>query len=312
MTNQQHESDLQQAFALHASGVPIESVERLRGIDYDPRTSRISPRLTVGALAGAVATTGAVASVVVLGSAQAAFAGWSPSPTSTSAEQSSTAEAACQARLAAAPAMPGAGTVSDWSVATTDVRGPFTLVVYENSSTEATCLTGPSITMVSRSAIGGDSTTVSGSSSGVSGHGGSASMISGTGSGAIKQISMAHLTSTSQGSYTLVEGRVDQDVTGVTLVRSDGQHIEASTGNGWFVAWWPGSEGAPSAEITTASGETTQTLNTALPAPPVGSGTCNHSSQTTSAAVVCTGRAAGSGSGGPSTTTRDGGGITNQ
>src|SRR5579863_2657247 len=121
MVNQQFESDLKEAFSLHASCIPSEAGDRLRDVDYRPRTSRLSPRMTIGALTGAAATTGAVVSVFVFGSAQAAFAGWSPSPTSVSLGQTSTADSACQAQLAAAPGFPsatsppGAPSPSGWS-----------------------------------------------------------------------------------------------------------------------------------------------------------------------------------------------------
>ena len=42
----------------------------------------------------------------------------------------------------------------------TDVRGPFTLVIYVNGDAHATCLTGPSITVVSQSTSTGGSMSV--------------------------------------------------------------------------------------------------------------------------------------------------------
>src|SRR5580658_10503194 len=108
MTNEQLVSDLKAALSRHASALPAGAGDRLRTIDYRPRTSRIPPRLTVGVLAGAAATTGTVVSVVVLGSAGTAFAGWSAAPTAAPAGQTSSADATCQAQLAAAPAAPGA------------------------------------------------------------------------------------------------------------------------------------------------------------------------------------------------------------
>ncbi|MGA3148063.1 MAG: hypothetical protein ABSF33_11365 [Acidimicrobiales bacterium] len=298
----QLESDLSEALSLRASGIPAESGARLRGVDYHPRTSRLSPRLTVGSLAGVAAATGVIASVVIMGGSQPAFAGWSPSPTPTSTRLTSAAGSACQARLAATPALPGAAMDGTWSVAASDVRGPFTLVIYQSGGTDATCLIGPSITIVSRSSEDGGSVSASGSESGTSpGKATSSITVGGTGTGDIKHFSVAHLDSTSQGPYTVVDGQVDPVVTAVTLLRTGGNPVQASTVNGWFVAWWPGSQDTTSAEITTAVGAATQKLDTLArpPLPPAGSGSCIGSDQTTSSPVTCSGGGPGTGPDGP-------------
>ena len=297
--NHKLEDDLREAFVLHASGMPAEVGERLRRTDYHPRTRRISPRLTVGALAGAAATTVAVVSVVVLGGAPAAFAGWTASPTPAVSGQTATASSNCQTQLAALRNTPPAG---GWSAVTTDIRGPYSLVIYQDGGATATCLTGPSLTAVSSS--DGDAQSGSVASSGSEAGGGSSSTMIGTsGSGSIEHLLVAHMASASQGAYTLVEGQVASDVTAVTLVRSDGVDVQASTGNGWFLAWWPGPQDVTSAEITTPSGVTTQTLNmNTLPPPPTsGSASCDLNPQTTSSTVICTGGAVAGNSGLPST-----------
>ena len=292
---QQLETDLSRAFSLRSSGVPADAGARLRNIDYHPRTSRIPPRVTLGSLAGIATATGAVVSVAVLASAQPAFAGWTASPAPASAVKSTGAGKVCRAQLARSPGMPGAAPVSGWHAVTSDVRGPFTLVIYQGGGTDATCLTGPAITVVSRSSANGGSLSASGTDGGRPGSRETSSIgIGGLSSGSIKHMSIAHLASTSQGPYTLVEGQVDQGVTGLTLLRSDGDHIAATTGNGWFVAWWPGSLGATSAEITTATGVTTQALHNTFPLPSTRKGTCARGSGTGSS-VVCTGGAAGGG-----------------
>jgi len=297
--NQQLDSDVKEAFVAQATRIPDGAGDRLRGIDYRPRTSRLSPRLTVGTLAGGGAVAGAIISVVLVGGAQPAFAGWSPSPTPGSAGQTAAADATCQAQLAAAPALPVSTGGSGWNPVTTDVRGPFTVVIYQDGGTDATCFTGPSLTIVARNAAGGASMSVAGSGGG--GAGSNSFVVSGKGSGDIEHMTVAHMTSTSAGPYTLVEGQLDPAVTGVTLVRGDGEDIEASTGDGWFVAWWPGSQGVTSAEITTADGVTTQPLNMEpLPLPPNGTA-CDPSASTTSSTDHCTGGADGDGTAGPST-----------
>ena len=42
---------------------------------------------------------------------------------------------------------------------------------------------------------------------------------------------------------------------------SDGRAVQATVGNGWFVAWWPGDQGIKSAQLTTPAGVKTQTFN---------------------------------------------------
>ena len=58
----------------------------------------------------------------------------------------------------------------------------------------------------------------------------------------------------------------------LTLVLDDGGRVEATTANGWLIAWWPGLQGVTSAQATTASGTTTQqstcTPSACYPAPP--------------------------------------------
>ena len=198
----------------------------------------------------------------VLGGSQAAFAGWSPSPTGASATQTSTADAACQARLVATPSTPGTVT-GGWNVVATDVRGPFTLVVYRNGGSSATCLTGPSITIISQSSAGGHSMSVSRSvpRGGKATAVGESSEFSENGSGGIEHITLTHLASNGQGPFTFVEGQVDDGVAGVTFVLSNGQHVQATTDNGWILAWWPGGLDATSAVVTTAGGTSTQELS---------------------------------------------------
>ncbi len=240
---------------------------------------------------------------LVLAGSQAAFAGWSPSPTPASAGQTSSADATCQAQLAAAPPIaPGVAAGGGWSEVSTDVRGPFTLETYQNGTGSATCLVGPSITVVSQDIARGRSVSVSrgvkvsGSGSGL-GAVGSVSILR-LSSGTINHATLTHLSSAGQGPLSFVEGQVAEGVTGVTLVLSDGEHIQASTDNGWFLAWWPGSLGTTSAEIATASGVTTQTftLDTPPMAPPPDNATCPHA-QGPSSTVDCSGGASRGGAG---------------
>ena len=205
----------------------------------------------------------------VLAGSPAAFAGWSPSPTAAPATQTSAAEATCRAQLAATPSTWAGVAPGSWHEVATDVRGPFTLVVFHNGSNGATCLTGPSITVISQSTAGGHFLSVSGSASrtGRASSGGRGSVtnissaFSGGSSGRVNHLTLTHLTSDGQGHFTVVEGQIDQSVTGLTFVLSHGEHVQATTGNGWLLAWWPGSLDATSADITTATGSSSQALS---------------------------------------------------
>jgi hypothetical protein len=289
MMTEQLEADLIEAFSLRASAIPADISARVSEVDYHPRTRRLSPRLTVGALAGAAVTTGTVLSVAVLGGASPAFAGWTPSPTAALVGQTTTADASCQAQLASAPALPGSSDASGWTAVATDVRGPFTLVAYEDGAADASCLTGPSLTTVStRTSVGGQMS-ASGSASALGGPVRTSVTVGGNGSDGIEQVSIDPLNSASQGPYTVVEGEIAADVTGVTLVRSDGQDIQASIGDGLFLAWWPGTASATTAEITTSGGVTSDPLSTPAPPPAGGTGTCGSSSSAGSATSRCAG-----------------------
>ncbi len=304
------ESDLRDALAARASGLPAGAGAHLRGIDYHPRTGRFSPGVVVGSLAGVAAATGAVVSVVTLAGAQPAFAGWLPQPTPATTAQMSSADATCRGQLANASVIKGTAAVSTWNEVATDVRGPFTLSLFQSSGADATCLTGPSIIIVSQSFTNGGRTEGGASSMSASaggpgrGQAGGSITFGGSGSGSIEHMSVAHFDSDSQGPYTVVEGQVATGVIGVTLLRSDGQAVQATTANGLFIAWWPGDQTTSSAQVTTAGGVTTQPLDLHPDTPPPGGpsappagGPCTAGPATGPPSAVCS-----SGSGGSATT----------
>jgi hypothetical protein len=328
----QLESDLKEAFASRASAIPGAAFDRVRSVDYRPRSRRVPRPVQFTALAGA-ATAGAVTVSTFFGGAEPAFAGWSASPTAGSNAQLSAAGTACLQHLADLPTVPGATAPSGWQVELTDVRGPFSFAVYRDSSgaDDATCFTGPGFTITRRvmpgggdemsvggvdggpaagsasggapvsasggapvsasggapvsasggppvSASGGAPVSASGTSDSASGMSVTAAGAAGPGrgtvemqgvgglSGAIGQFDVAHLALPSGGHYTIVEGRTQPDVTAVSIVRDDGTSVSATTGNGWFVAWWPEDHNAVSATVTTKSGATSEDLT--LPTPP--------------------------------------------
>ena len=269
------EADLRQAFEARAAAVPVAVASRLRSMDYRPRERRLRGPVTVGA--GVLASAGAAGAVlsVVLGGAAPAYAGWSAAPTAASSSPSTSAAASCQSQLTTMPSGPGASSLGSgpWENVLTDVRGPFTVALFQNDGAYASCFTSSSFTQVSMVSSGGSAGAAAGStrisaSPGESvrvGNGGgpggmsSVSLGGGTTSGDLTQVTQSHL-STSDGPYTLVDGRVASGVTGVTLVLDDGQNVVSTVADGWFVAWWPDSAGATAAQVTSAAGTTTESL----------------------------------------------------
>jgi hypothetical protein len=160
----------------------------------------------------------------------------------------------------------------------TDVRGPFTVALFQNAGAYATCFTSASFTETTQvSADGssgsiGQSATANGTvhaSGSVGGSGGGMSSVSvgGTSSGDLQNVVQTHLSTTADGPYTLVDGRVASGVTAVTLVRDDGQDVVATVADGWLIAWWPGAATANSSQVTTASGTTTEALQSTSKGP---------------------------------------------
>lgn len=271
------ELDLLRAFRSDIPGPSADAWARARAVvgeasgdalgraEAKPRTRRRWP-LTISAL-GVASGTAAVVSVVLLGGSQTAFAGWSARPTTPTATQTAAAQEDCQSTLATLPG--GAGS---WSQVVTDVRGPYTVAVYHNVSGYATCFAGPAFTFASFSSASGQMAFTAGSNPPTPGStvtGASSIGIASPGGG-IEEMTISHLSQTGDGAYTLAEGRLEPTVSAVTLVLGDGQAVTATTTSGWFVAWWPSSQDVATAEITSASGTTTEPVDThGPPTPPL-------------------------------------------
>lgn len=229
------------------------------------RRVRLSRRLVLGtASSGGVVAAVAAALVFTAGnSPSVAFAGWSAEPTIPAGDQVQTAEAECQRNSKLASLKP----------ALADIRGPYTTLVYaENGG--SLCMTGPSL----QSPTGEPHITLFASFLAASE---AAEQRAATEHGtplnsqtqnsvpltpdAIRTVAkgLAALkasASAPNAEYGFDAGQAGEDVTAVTLVLKDGRHVEATTANGWFAAWWPGGEEAQTAEIMTTSGTTTQQL----------------------------------------------------
>jgi hypothetical protein len=235
--NDQLESDLRAALRARAAQVPMATVGRLTGVDYGPRARRLRPPVAIGALASAAAGAGALAVLFSLGAgASNAFAGWTPNPTAAAPGQIETARASCEASQSPIAGLP---------LKLADTRGPFTFSIYADANSSATCIKGPSFTAISGSM----------SSYPVSVPAGHILLAS------------SRATDRAGGAYSLAEGRTGVGVTGVTLTLDDGTNVQATVGNGWFVAWWPGPQVVKSAELATPTGTTTQAFDQAAPPP---------------------------------------------
>jgi hypothetical protein len=273
-THDRFETRLASAFTARADvAVRPDALDRLRSADYRPRAHRVRTPAALGALAGSAGAATAV-TFLVFGSAPAAYAGWSPTPTAAAPAPSAPAQESCQGRLASMPGQPGTASGSvDWQNVATDVRGPFTVALYQAGDDDAACFTSASFTEISQIDENGSSGSLSVQGEGGAGpagspaSGGSSVTLGGTASGDLQQVAQTRLSTTTDGPYTLVAGRTENGVTGVTLVRDDGQDVVATVADGWLVAWWPGSASIASAQVTTASGTMTQAL---VPAPKPG------------------------------------------
>lgn len=213
------EDDLREALASRAARVSPEGSARLRAIDYRPR-GRWSPSPPTFGAMGLSGAAAAVGAAVLLGSSAApAFAGWTAKPTGARPGQLATAEQRCGAD-AGPPIL-------------SDTRGPYTASIYHDGST---CLSGDGIT-INSSGSGSESESVP--------------------AGSI-QLNGAGESDSAGQALTMVDGQIGTGVIGVTIVRSDGSSVQATVKNGWYLAWWPGTEHAMTAQVTSAGGTSTQ------------------------------------------------------
>jgi hypothetical protein len=212
------EQDLREALADRAADINPEASARLRAVDYRPRSRRLPSRPALGAL-GLGGVAAAAGAAILLGSSAApAFAGWTATPTTPQPGQLAAAQQQCA----------GAGTPI-----LSDTRGPYTASIYANGST---CVSGDGIT-INSSGGGGANANLPGGTIALNGAG----------------------ESDSGGqALTMVDGPIGAGVTGVTITRSDGSSVQATVKNGWYLAWWPGSQRAVTAQVATAGNTRTQ------------------------------------------------------
>lgn len=287
--SQNIESELRAAFGQRAAEVREDSVARVRNHDYTTPRRRRRVHVAVRASgAGALAAGLGVTIAAFLSSAPAAYANWSPTPSSASTSQTEAAESACFTALgngiAQADSNQESSTfiadMSAWHSVIEDVRGPYVLVGYSASqngaSNSATCLT-PTTTAWP----GGPEIFVSNLSSDSSGNTGGESAAFG---GPLQSGSVVNTAVTSSVAFgasltpanpdtianpsidaarpevTFVIGDAGAAVSALTLDLSDGTNVGATVQNGYYAAWWPTDSTLASAQVTSPEGVTTVTL----------------------------------------------------
>jgi hypothetical protein len=254
----QVEHQLRLALAARAAELPSDASSRLLATDYRPRPGL---RRTALAAGGAAVLAGAAVAVSLVGlgtDTPRAFAGWSATPRAPSGDQAMRAREACLSRLPTSagiehaqktasgrhepwpiPDVPAGG----WRTVLVDSRGPYTVILFEaaHGAAEMSCFSGR---QPMQAALGGS-----------------------FGTHPPPPVPAGHVSNVSSGSRTTppdegsqhfseLVGRTGLGVTGVTLRLRDGARVRASLANGWFLAWWPGTQGGTATEVTTATGTT--------------------------------------------------------
>jgi hypothetical protein len=226
-----------------------------------PSPRRKRRYVLTGVGGGAVAV--AAALVGLLGPwATPAFAGWSAQPTAATSGELSTAETACAslaANLASAPGSTASATLPPLTLS--DVRGPYSLLVYGTTS-PALCVLGNGVSSLhedgatigqSSAASKADGNTVVQQSSGSEQFVTNPAAATPPAPGAAV-VDVDNTAVSNDQSFTVVEGSVGSLVSGATLVLSDGSSVVATVSNGLFAAWWPSQATVTSIQVTTTSG----------------------------------------------------------
>jgi hypothetical protein len=252
----QLENELRLALAARAAELPGDASSRLLAADYRPRAGLQRPALAAG---GAATVAGAVVAVSLAGlgtGTPRAFAGWSPTPTAHGGNQARNAQEACQSWLPTSARMEHAQqtasgshepwpippiTSGSWHAVVVDTRGPYTMILFEaaHGAAELSCFSGRD---PKRPSLGGS-----------------------FGAHSPPRVPAGHVSLMSSGSTTTppnegsqhfsqLVGRTGRGVTGVTLRLRDGTRVTASLANGWFLAWWPGTQRGSATEVRTSTG----------------------------------------------------------
>jgi hypothetical protein len=252
----QLEHELRLALAARAAELPSDASSRLLAAHYRPRSGLPRPALAAG---GAAAVAGAVAAVSLIGlgtDTPRAFAGWSATPTAPRGVQSRRAREACVSLLATSHGIQQAQerargshepwpipsiTAGSWRTVVVDSRGPYISILFiaDRGAAAFSCFSGRHPKQAS---FGGSY---------------APQPRPPVPAGQVSIVSSGFTTTPpSEGSlqFSRLVGRTGPGVTGVTLKLRDGTRVTASVANGWFLAWWPGTQGGTGIEVTTSTG----------------------------------------------------------
>jgi hypothetical protein len=186
-----------------------------------------------------------------------AFAGWTAQPTSPTSGQLSTAETMCASLAAVLASTPGnTASATLPSMSLSDVRGPYSLLVY-GTTNPALCVLGNG-----HSSLHEDGVTI-GMSSAV----GNSVVLRSSGSESVTTnpssptppapgaavVNVNNTTNDNGQFFSVIEGSVGSQVSGATLLLSDGSSVVATVSNGLFAAWWPSQATVSSIQVTTTT-----------------------------------------------------------
>jgi hypothetical protein len=216
------ERKLRATLAERASQVDPTASARVSAIDYHPRRRAMPVLPALGALGVSGAAAAVIVAVTLGSNAAPAYAGWSATPTRPAVGQLAAAEQLCSANSGTA--------------VLTDTRGPYTASIYADATSSHTCLQGGSLSIASAETGPSQADVPAGQ----------------------VQLFGSGMENSSGQALTLVEGRVGAGVRSVTIHRSDGSSVNATVSGGWYLAWWPGTVKATTAEARSTTGTVTE------------------------------------------------------
>jgi hypothetical protein len=264
--SERDESLVREAVTARMETVSDERLAQLLAHHYHPRQYRIGRWPTVGAVAATLGMTAGILVAALSTGASSAFAGWTPVPAAASPAAVAQARATCADVPAAA-------------VVASETRGPYTAIVYTRNGNPWQCVvkggqtllnkgTEYPLKIVVRPTTGRVSLPMfNHTAKGLAGR--QATLLSPrlqhllrqspTPLGQIQRVEkQLFAAETGTSSLAAASGYVGSGVTGVTFVLRDGLHVKATVGNGWYLAWWPGSS-RPSAHYPVTVLVTTKT-----------------------------------------------------
>lgn len=275
--------ELRAAFDARLESVSTDRAARLRSRDYDPRSGVVGAWQAFGAAAMAALVAVVVIALTLSSGAQSAFAGWTPTPRQASAAALALARLDC-------------GNPSAAAVLASETRGPYTAISYLKGGVPWECITEGHRVIVRESTVYPPRLLVKPAAGRVA-----SPFVLRTETAAVKarlnvlrkrdgalfpridtvktyerivkssanrriERTMRALVLGAD-ALTTVSGTVGAGVSGVTFELRDGTEVKATVGNGWYLAWWPGSS-RHDAVLPTAIRVTTATGTVAAPYSP--------------------------------------------